>query len=115
LYYYFVSKIEEYNAIFGQQQIENIHYTISLIEHKYKQDKIENLIRMNLQKCIQWCIKHNIEYNNIMNFTNIYSFDTLEIPTNYIYGENAPLQLYEPFTDDVEIPSIPVSTTNCEI
>ena len=115
LYYYFVSKIEEYNAIFGQQQIENIHYTISLIEHKYKQDKIENLIRMNLQKCIQWCIKHNIEYNNIMNFTNIYSFDTLEIPTNYIYGENAPLQLYEPFTDDVEIPPMPVSTTNCEI
>jgi FtsJ-like methyltransferase len=27
----FLTKLEEYNAIFGQQQIENIHYTIQLI------------------------------------------------------------------------------------
>ena len=58
--YYFINKIEEYNAIFGQQQIENIHYTISLIENLYKQDKIDNLIKVNIQKCIQWCMKHNI-------------------------------------------------------
>jgi hypothetical protein len=58
--YYFINKIEEYNAIFGQQQIENIHYTISLIENLYKQDKIDNLVKVNIQKCIQWCIKHNI-------------------------------------------------------
>lgn len=62
--YYFLSKIEEYNAIFGQQQIENIHYTISLIENKNKHDKINNLIKINIQKCIQWCIKHNVDYNN---------------------------------------------------
>jgi len=58
--YYFINKIEEYNAIFGQQQIENIHYTISLIENLYKQDKIDNLVKVNIQKCIQWCMKHNI-------------------------------------------------------
>jgi hypothetical protein len=55
--------LEEYNAIFGQQQIENIHYTISLIENKHKQDKIDNLIKNNVQKCASWCIRHNIVYN----------------------------------------------------
>lgn len=67
--YYFLSKLEEYNSIFGQQQIENIYYTISLLENKHKQDKIEGLIKINTQKCIHWCIKNNIEYNNY-NITN---------------------------------------------
>lgn len=58
----FVIKIEEYNAVFGQQQIENIHYTMSLIENKYKQDKIEQLLKTNTSKCIYWCNKHNIPY-----------------------------------------------------
>lgn len=61
--YFFLSKLEEYNAIFGQQQIENIHYTISLIENKHKQDKIDNLIKNNVQKCASWCIRHNVSYN----------------------------------------------------
>ena len=64
---YFISKLEEYNSIFGQQQIENIHYTISLIYKNTKQDKIYNLIRNNINKCIHWCIKYNIPYNNISN------------------------------------------------
>jgi 23S rRNA U2552 (ribose-2'-O)-methylase RlmE/FtsJ len=63
---YFLSKVEEYNAIFGQQQIENIHYTLSLIENNIKQDKINHLIKNNIQKCIQWCIKNNVEYNTSM-------------------------------------------------
>jgi hypothetical protein len=71
LSYYFTIKLEEYNAIFGQQQIENIHYTISLIENKQKHEKIDNLIKINIQKCIQWCMKHNIEYNNL-NVTNVF-------------------------------------------
>jgi len=65
----FVTKIEEINAILGQQQIENIHFTISLIENKHKQEKIDNLIRVNIQKCIQWCLRNNIDHNNF-NQTN---------------------------------------------
>jgi len=61
--YCFMTKLEEYNAIFGQQQIENIHYTISLINNKNKQDKIDNLIRTNVLKSIQWCSKHNINHH----------------------------------------------------
>ena len=65
--YYFLSKIEEYNSIFGQQQIENIHYTISLIENKQKPEKLDYLIKSNIQKCINWCIKHNLHYNTGFN------------------------------------------------
>jgi 23S rRNA U2552 (ribose-2'-O)-methylase RlmE/FtsJ len=68
----FISKLEEYNAILGQQQIENIHYTISLIKNKNKQDKVENLIKTNIQKCIFWCIKYNIPYSNLANTSNIF-------------------------------------------
>jgi 23S rRNA U2552 (ribose-2'-O)-methylase RlmE/FtsJ len=61
--YFFTSRMEEYNAIFGQQQIENIHYTISLIDNKNKQEKIDNLIKMNIQKCVTWCMKYNVLHN----------------------------------------------------
>jgi 23S rRNA U2552 (ribose-2'-O)-methylase RlmE/FtsJ len=61
--YFFTARIEEYNAIFGQQQIENIHYTISLIDNKNKQEKIDNLIKTNIQKCVAWCMKYNVLHN----------------------------------------------------
>jgi hypothetical protein len=55
--------MEEYNAVFGQQQIENIHYTISLIENKFKQEKIDKLLKINVSKCIYWCNKHYVPCN----------------------------------------------------
>ena len=61
--YYFLSKMEEYNAIIGQQQIENIHYTLTLIQNKYKNEKIETILKTNIQKCVQWCVKHNMQYH----------------------------------------------------
>jgi len=70
--YFFINKLEEYNAIIGQQQIENIHYTISLIENKHKQEKIDNLLRINIQKCIQWCIKYDVQYHTIITNNNIF-------------------------------------------
>ena len=63
--HFFLTKLEEFNAILGQQQIENIHYTLSLINNKYKTDKLDTLYKNNLQKCINWCIKHKIHYNTI--------------------------------------------------
>ena len=68
----FLTKLEEYNSIFGQQQLENIHYTLSLIENRFKHDKIDNLIKQNSQKCIQWCINHDMLYNNISENSNIF-------------------------------------------
>lgn len=72
LAYSFTTKVEEYNSIFGQQQIENIHYTISLIENKHKQDKIDHLIKSNIQKCIQWCVRNHVEYNMLFTTANIF-------------------------------------------
>jgi len=68
----FLTKIEEYNSIFGQQQIENIHYTLALIENRFKSDKIETLLKTNIQKCTQWCIKYNMQYNNFPVNLNIF-------------------------------------------
>ncbi len=59
---FFLTKLQEFNAILGQQQIENIHYTITLINNKYKQDKLDTILKNNIQKCTAWCVKHNIEY-----------------------------------------------------
>jgi len=61
----FVNKLEEYNAIFGQQQIENIHYTIQLIENKHKNSKIDGLVKQNIQKCLQWCTKYNMPHHKM--------------------------------------------------
>jgi 23S rRNA U2552 (ribose-2'-O)-methylase RlmE/FtsJ len=70
---FFTTRIEEYNAIFGQQQIENIYYTISLIENKHKNEKIDTLIKQNAQRCINWCIKYNIDHNQLLtNTTNCF-------------------------------------------
>ena len=79
----FIVRLEEYNAIFGQQQIENIYYTISLIKNKNKQEKIDNLIKSNIQKCILWCIKYHIPYHLFNNESNIF-LENLELSTNII-------------------------------
>lgn len=54
---YYLNKIQEINAIFGQQQIENIMNTINYIKdtnsnHNEKINKIKN---NNIDKCIKWC------------------------------------------------------------
>jgi 23S rRNA U2552 (ribose-2'-O)-methylase RlmE/FtsJ len=70
--YLFIKKMEEYNAIFGQKQIQNINYTLSLMETKTKLDKIESLIKTNIQKSMDWCSKYNIPYNILNTPTNIF-------------------------------------------
>ena len=64
--YYFINKIEDYNAILGQQQIENINTTINRIINKDTNDEnIKELININVAKCINWCNRHNIPISNI--------------------------------------------------
>lgn len=69
--YYFLNKLEEHNAIFGQQQIETINNTINLIENTNKNDKIDQLLKNNIQKSMNWCIKYNVPYN-IINQNNVF-------------------------------------------
>lgn len=60
--YVFVSKLEEYNAIIGQQQIEIINTTLNLVRNPSRSDKIESLRKTNINRCIQWCIKNKQPY-----------------------------------------------------
>lgn len=69
---FFLQKMEEYNAIFGQKQIQNIHYTLSLIDHKNKSEKIEHLTKTNIQKCVDWCIKNGEPINDMTSPSNIF-------------------------------------------
>ena len=70
--YYFINRIEEINAILGQQQIENIITTINTITNKHSNEKIENMKKTNIQKAINWCEKYDIPYNKIYNSNNIF-------------------------------------------
>jgi 23S rRNA U2552 (ribose-2'-O)-methylase RlmE/FtsJ len=83
----FQTKLEEYNAIFGQQQVENIHYTITLIDNKHKQDKIDNLINTNIQKCILWCNRYNVSQNQLTTPSNIFLTNSF-IDTNIDMSNN---------------------------
>jgi hypothetical protein len=62
--HYFLTRLEEYNSIFGQQQLETIYSTLILMENK-NSDRIDSMVKSNLQKCIQWCMKYNVEYNQM--------------------------------------------------
>lgn len=85
IHYHFLNKLEEANVVLGQSQIENIYLTLSYIINesvpddrgwdkneiilgggenpRYVKTKVHYLMKSNIQKCIQWCIEHNVSYN----------------------------------------------------
>jgi 23S rRNA U2552 (ribose-2'-O)-methylase RlmE/FtsJ len=69
--YLFINKLEEFNAIFGQQQIENISSTINLIEN-HKAEKMETLKKNNINKCILWCQKYKLPYYKNIQMENMF-------------------------------------------
>ena len=69
--YLYINKLEDINAIIGQQQLENIVTTLSLLDNN-KIDKIENIRKNNIQKCIQWCIKYKLPYNKTIPQLNVF-------------------------------------------
>ena len=69
---YFLNKMEECNAIIGQQQMETINSTIHLILNKGNMEKMEAMKRQNVAKCISWCDKHGIPYNKVIQQNNIF-------------------------------------------
>jgi 23S rRNA U2552 (ribose-2'-O)-methylase RlmE/FtsJ len=74
--YFYSNKVEECNAIFGQQQIENIYMTINLIINANttpkKNEKLETLKKNNIIKCNTWCQQHNIPFNKQTQNSNIF-------------------------------------------
>lgn len=80
--YYFLTKIEEFNAIYGQQQLESFDQLINLLNHKNKLERFETLKRSNIQKCIQWCERNQIQYNKMYEKTNIFLHAKTDSETN---------------------------------
>jgi hypothetical protein len=61
---YFVQRIEEMNAVLGQPQLENLHYTYSqLNKHASPYNRVnDQIVRQNIGKCIQWCNENGIPH-----------------------------------------------------
>lgn len=61
--YIFLNKLEEINAVFVQQQLEAIAATLSLIHHKNRTSKLEQLKHAHVTKCVNWCIRFKEPFN----------------------------------------------------
>ena len=58
---FFLSKVQEINAIYGQQQVENILLTLNYIHESSQttKEKIDKIKFSNVEKCMKWCKDHN--------------------------------------------------------
>lgn len=70
--YYFLNKLEESNLVTGQQQLEAYDQIINIFKNKNREEKIENLKRTHIQKCIQWCEKNQLPHNKFIDKINIF-------------------------------------------
>lgn len=70
--YYFLNKIDDMNIIIGQQQLESLDHIINIIKNKNKEDKIETIKKLNIQKSVIWCEKYKIPCNKFTDKTNIF-------------------------------------------
>jgi 23S rRNA U2552 (ribose-2'-O)-methylase RlmE/FtsJ len=70
--YFFLNKIEESNVSIGFQQIEQIDLIMNVIKNKNREEKLENIKKSNIQKCIQWCEKYKIPHNKFFEKGNIF-------------------------------------------
>jgi len=70
--YYLLNKIEDSNIGIGNQRIEYLDVLISLLNKKYNSEKVANINKNNIQKCILWCEKYKLNYNKINEKTNIF-------------------------------------------
>ena len=68
----FIKEIEELNCILGKKQLNTIHATLLMIQEK-RTDKIDKSIKINTDKCIQWCSNNNIPYYSSQNQGNIFT------------------------------------------
>ena len=63
--------IEDVNAVLGQQQIETIASTISVISG-IKSDRLESMKRANVQRCVTWCQKYKVAHHKGISNSNIF-------------------------------------------
>jgi 23S rRNA U2552 (ribose-2'-O)-methylase RlmE/FtsJ len=59
---HFLDKLQEINAILGQQQIESIKTTLALIRSR-DNERIEQLRKSAIHRCLAYCQKHNLAHH----------------------------------------------------
>lgn len=59
---YFLDKLQEVNAILGQQQIDNIKSTLALIRNR-DSERIDQLRKSAIHRCIAYCVRHNLPHH----------------------------------------------------
>jgi len=58
---YYINRLHEANVVIGMNQIDNIYATLGLMENKQtKKAKIEHLIKVNINKCVYWCLQYGM-------------------------------------------------------
>jgi hypothetical protein len=60
----YMNTLIEANSVIGQQQLEAINNTITLIEQGKKNEKIEALKKQQALKCAEWNKKFGVRVNN---------------------------------------------------
>jgi hypothetical protein len=60
----YMNTLIEANSVIGQQQLEAINNTITLIEQGKKNEKIEALKKQQALKCAEWNKKFGVRFNN---------------------------------------------------
>ena len=65
------NRVEEYNAIFGQQQVESISHTLCMIDNP-RHDRMDAMRKSNVNKCVMWCQKHKMPFNRLIPITNTF-------------------------------------------
>jgi hypothetical protein len=68
----FLNKLEEINIIIYSQKIKYIDQINHFINIKNSQEKIDNIIKYNIQKCINLCEYYKIPNNKIIEKTNLF-------------------------------------------
>ena len=66
------SQLEESNIVIGQQQLEAYDQIINIFKNRNREEKLENLKRTHIQKCIQWCEKNLLPHNKFIDKINIF-------------------------------------------
>jgi hypothetical protein len=80
---HFTNKLEEINAIIGNQQLDVYDQIINMYNNKNRDEKIENIKRLHIQKSVMWCDKYGVPCNKFSDKTNIFLMQKT-IPNNVI-------------------------------
>jgi len=60
---FFIGKLEEINAIFGQPRLEIMNYILSTTEHNSSRTIYTS--KQDIQKCVEWCNKYRVPIHDV--------------------------------------------------